>query len=58
MFNFKYEDDFKMKNKYFAAISRILYLPNKTIRRPPKSGETIPLNYNNSPNVFMAQKQE
>jgi hypothetical protein len=44
MFNFKYEDDFKIKNKYFAAISSVFYLPKKTIGRPPQSRETIPLN--------------
>jgi hypothetical protein len=42
MFNFRHEDDIK-NNKYFAAISMILYLSNKTIRRPPQSRETIPL---------------
>jgi hypothetical protein len=43
MLNFKYEDGFKIKNKYFPAISMVLYLSNKTIRRPPQSHETIPL---------------
>jgi hypothetical protein len=41
--NFKYEDGFKNKNKYFPAISMSQYLSNKTIRRPPQSDETIPL---------------
>jgi hypothetical protein len=44
MLNFKYEDGFKNKNKYFPAISIVQYLSNKTIRRPPQSHETIPLN--------------
>jgi hypothetical protein len=43
MLNFRYEDGFKIKNKYFPAISMVLYLSNKTIRRTPKSQETIPL---------------
>jgi hypothetical protein len=41
--NFKYEDGFKNKNKYFPAISMVQYLSNKTIRRPPQCHETIPL---------------
>jgi hypothetical protein len=41
--NFKYEEGFKNKNKYFPAISMAQYLSNKTIRRPPQSHETIPL---------------
>jgi hypothetical protein len=43
-FNFRYTDGFKIKNKYFPAISRTLYLSTETIRRPPQSHETIPLN--------------
>jgi hypothetical protein len=43
MLNFIYEDGFKIKNKYFPAISMLLYLSSKTIRRPPQSHETIPL---------------
>jgi hypothetical protein len=43
MLNFIYEDGFKIKNKYFPAISMVLYLSNKTIRRPPQSHGTIPL---------------
>jgi hypothetical protein len=45
MLNFVYEDDIKIRNKYFPAISRILYLSKKTISRPPQSHETIPLRY-------------
>jgi hypothetical protein len=33
-------------NKPHAVISRAYYQPNKTISRPPKSRETIPLNKN------------
>jgi hypothetical protein len=43
MLNFVYEDDIKIRNKYFPATSRILYLSKKTIRRSPQSHETIPL---------------
>jgi hypothetical protein len=45
MLNFVYEDGIKIRNKYFPAISRILYLSKKTISRPPQSHETIPLNH-------------
>jgi hypothetical protein len=48
MFNFRYEDGFKINNKYFPAISRILYLSTETISRPPLSHETIPLNNGNT----------
>jgi hypothetical protein len=41
--NFRYEDGFKTKNKYFPEISMVLYLSNKTIRRTPQTHETIPL---------------
>jgi hypothetical protein len=37
------EDDFKIKNKYGLAISRILYLSILTISMRPQSCETIPL---------------
>jgi hypothetical protein len=43
MFNFRYEDGFKINNKYFPAISKILYLSTETISRPPQSHETVPL---------------
>jgi hypothetical protein len=45
MLNFAYEDDIKIRNKYFPAISRILYLSKKTISRPPQSHVTIPLKH-------------
>jgi hypothetical protein len=44
MFNFNYEDGFKINYKYFSAISRALYLSTETISRPPQFHETIPLN--------------
>jgi hypothetical protein len=44
MLNFRYEDGFNINNKYFPAIYMVLYLSNKSIRRPPQSHETIPLN--------------
>jgi hypothetical protein len=44
MFNFIYEDGFKINNNYFPAISRVLYLSTETISKPIKSHETIPLN--------------
>jgi hypothetical protein len=43
MLNFVHEDDNKIRNKYFPAITRILYLSKKTLSRPPQSHETIPL---------------
>jgi hypothetical protein len=43
MFNFNYEDGFKINYKYFPAISRALYLSTETISRPPQFHETIPL---------------
>jgi hypothetical protein len=43
MLNFVYEEDIKIRTKYFPAISMILYLSKKTISRPPQSHETIPL---------------
>jgi hypothetical protein len=45
MFNFNYEDGFKINYKYFPAISRALYLSTETISRPPQLHETIPLNW-------------
>jgi hypothetical protein len=47
MLNFEYEDDIRIKNKYFATIYYIgtSYLSNKTINRPPQSHETIPLRH-------------
>jgi hypothetical protein len=44
MSNFRYEDGFKINNKYFPAIPRILCLSAENISRPPQSHETIPLN--------------
>jgi hypothetical protein len=43
MFNFRYEDGFKINNNNFPAISRVLYLSTETISKPPQSHETIPL---------------
>jgi hypothetical protein len=45
MFNFRYEDGFKINNNYFLAITRILYLSTETISKPPQSHETIPFNH-------------
>jgi hypothetical protein len=43
MFNFRYEDGFKISKTYFPAISRKLYLSTETISKPSQSHETIPL---------------
>jgi hypothetical protein len=41
--NFTYEDDHKIKFKYFAGTSRTICLSTETISRPPQSCETISL---------------
>jgi hypothetical protein len=40
---FRYEDGFKINNKYFPAISRTQYFSTETISRPLQFHETIPL---------------
>jgi hypothetical protein len=53
VFNFKYENDFKMENKYFADFRDFTeYLSTKTIKRPPQSDKTIPLSDNKSYELF------
>jgi hypothetical protein len=43
MLHFTFEEDFKIKNKYVAGISRTICLSTQTINRPPQSRETVPL---------------
>jgi hypothetical protein len=61
MYNFTYEDDFKIKNKYVAGISRTRYLSTEPINRPPQSRETIyPFNVSNevSQHLFILMREK
>jgi hypothetical protein len=54
-----YEDGFKINNKYFPAISRILvYLSTETISRPPKSHKTTGIPLSDRPHLKHHYTQE